>query len=181
MLAWLSVWSEMQTCIWPSWMPLPLTVSCFNEIQIGFTFLVTAHLGSPGKRAVKRVCGVCSTFLAFIKSSLNYAILHARHLQRSLQACRLDSIKDGIVNKTNVTEVSHSIKMQRVLRGLLWINLSSKKEQQEHSGVLIYVEWKHNTMFSSLHAHRHTGCIVLSFNVCSTEVGVGQSLCKSEQ
>ena len=39
-------------------MLLPLTVSCFSEIQIGFTFLVPAHLGSPGKRAVKRVC-VC--------------------------------------------------------------------------------------------------------------------------
>ena len=39
-------------------MPLPLTVSCFSEIQIGFTFLVLAHPGSPGKRAVKRVC-VC--------------------------------------------------------------------------------------------------------------------------
>ena len=37
-------------------MPLPLTVSCFNKIQIGFTFLVPADLGSPGKRAVKRVC-----------------------------------------------------------------------------------------------------------------------------
>ena len=37
-------------------MPLPLTVSCFSEIQIGFTFLVPAHLGSPGKRAVKQVC-----------------------------------------------------------------------------------------------------------------------------
>ena len=37
-------------------MPLPLTVSCFSKIQIGFTFLVLAHLGSPGKRAVKRVC-----------------------------------------------------------------------------------------------------------------------------
>ena len=37
-------------------MPLPLTVSCFSKIQIGFTFLVPAHLGSPGKRAVKRVC-----------------------------------------------------------------------------------------------------------------------------
>ena len=37
-------------------MPLPLTVSCSNEIQIGFTFLVPAHLGSPGQRAVKRVC-----------------------------------------------------------------------------------------------------------------------------
>ena len=41
-------------------MPLPLTVSCFSKIQIGFTFLVPAHLGSPGQRAVKRVC-VCST------------------------------------------------------------------------------------------------------------------------
>ena len=39
-------------------MPLPLTVSCFSKIQIGFTFLVPAHLGSPGQRAVKRVC-VC--------------------------------------------------------------------------------------------------------------------------
>jgi len=36
-------------------MPLPLTVSCFSKIQIGFTFLVPAHLGSPGKRVVKRV------------------------------------------------------------------------------------------------------------------------------
>jgi len=43
-------------------MPLPLTVSCFSKIQIGSTFLVPAHLGSPGKRAVKRerVC-VCSS------------------------------------------------------------------------------------------------------------------------
>jgi len=37
-------------------MPLPLTVSCSSKIQIGFTFLVLAYLGSPGKRAVKRVC-----------------------------------------------------------------------------------------------------------------------------
>ena len=37
-------------------MPLPHTVSCFSKIQIGFTFLVPAHLGSPGKSAVKWVC-----------------------------------------------------------------------------------------------------------------------------
>jgi len=37
-------------------MPLPLTVSCFSKIQIGFTFLVLAHPGSPGQRAVKQVC-----------------------------------------------------------------------------------------------------------------------------
>jgi len=39
-------------------MPLRLTFSCFNKIQIGFTFLVPAYLGSPGQIAVKRVC-VC--------------------------------------------------------------------------------------------------------------------------
>jgi len=37
-------------------MPLPLTVSCFSKIQIGFIFLVPAHLGSPGQRAVEWVC-----------------------------------------------------------------------------------------------------------------------------
>ena len=36
-------------------MPLPLTVSCFSKIHIGFTFLVPAHPGGPGSRAVKRV------------------------------------------------------------------------------------------------------------------------------
>jgi len=42
-------------------MPLPLvplTVSCFSKIQIGYTFLIPAHPGCPRKRAVKRVC-VC--------------------------------------------------------------------------------------------------------------------------
>jgi len=37
-------------------MPLPLTVSCFSKFQIGFTFLVPAHPGSPGQRAIKQVC-----------------------------------------------------------------------------------------------------------------------------
>jgi len=35
-------------------MPLPLSGSCFSKIQIDFTFLVPADLGSPGKRAAKR-------------------------------------------------------------------------------------------------------------------------------
>ena len=42
-------------------MPLPLTVSCFSKIQIGFTFLVPAHLGSPWKKAhSKRHFDQCS-------------------------------------------------------------------------------------------------------------------------
>ena len=46
-------------------MPLPLTVSCSSKILIGFTFLVPTHPGSPGKRAVKRVC-VCRRFLMIV-------------------------------------------------------------------------------------------------------------------
>jgi len=34
-------------------MPLPLTVSCSSKIQIGFTFLVQAYPGCPGKEAIK--------------------------------------------------------------------------------------------------------------------------------
>ena len=62
-LAWLSVWSEVQTAElhMAQLMPLPLTVSCFSKIQIGFTFLVPAHPGRPGKRAVERVY-VCMYF-----------------------------------------------------------------------------------------------------------------------
>ena len=63
-------------------MPSPLTVSCFSKIQIGFSFLVLAHPGSPGQRAIKRVCvGVCEisvyppggVFLFFLPSVL-YAV-----------------------------------------------------------------------------------------------------------
>jgi len=36
--------------------PLPLTVSCFSKIQIGFSFLVLAHPGSPEQGAIKREC-----------------------------------------------------------------------------------------------------------------------------
>ena len=53
-------------------MPLPLTISCFTKIQIGFAFLVPAHPGSPGQRAVKRVCVcvcvcVCASALLFLR------------------------------------------------------------------------------------------------------------------
>ena len=50
-------------------MPLPLTVSCFSKIQIGFTFLIPAHPGSPGKRAIKRVC-VCAMILKHTHSQI---------------------------------------------------------------------------------------------------------------
>ena len=56
-------------------MPLPLTVSCFSKIQIGFTFLVPAHLDSPGQRSVKRMCVcVCVWFVSFAKNVVSMCI-----------------------------------------------------------------------------------------------------------
>ena len=49
-------------------MPLPLTVSCFNKIQVGFTFLVPAHPGSPGQRAFKRVYVCNFNYCSSLKS-----------------------------------------------------------------------------------------------------------------
>jgi len=51
--------------------PLPLTVSCFSIIQIGFTFLVPAHLGSPGKGLLNRCLFVCLLAMSSRKGPLN--------------------------------------------------------------------------------------------------------------
>ena len=55
-------------------MPPPLTVSCFSKIQIGLTFLVPAHLGSPGKRTVKRMCVCVITITRFAFSALTLLV-----------------------------------------------------------------------------------------------------------
>ena len=65
-------------------MPLPLTASCFSKIQIGFTFLVPAHLGSPGKRADKRVCVCVCVFCAYLPRP-------RRSLQKRLKRSRYRS------------------------------------------------------------------------------------------
>ena len=55
--------------------PLPLSVSCFSKIQIGFTFLVPAHPGSPWIRAVKRVCVcVCLTDIIAGRTKCWYSV-----------------------------------------------------------------------------------------------------------
>ena len=49
-------------------MPLPLTVSCFSKIQIGFTFLVLAHLDSPGKGPLNVCVCVCVCVCACVRA-----------------------------------------------------------------------------------------------------------------
>ena len=57
-------------------MLLPLTVSCFSKIQIGFTFVVPAHPGSPGQRDVKWVC----VYWSYSSDVVNYI-----HIQQHIK------------------------------------------------------------------------------------------------
>jgi len=66
-------------------MPLPLTVSCFGKIQIGFTFLVLVDPGSPGQRDDPGVC-VCAVELptkwssqsSYLKAAVVVAVVGCR-------------------------------------------------------------------------------------------------------
>jgi len=74
-------------------MPLPLTVSCFSKIQIGFTFLVLAHPGSPGQRAVKRVC-VC---VCVVDGNTHFVIVGLERMLNGLHGNRLTGTAKPIV------------------------------------------------------------------------------------
>jgi len=73
-------------------MPLPLTVSCFSKIQIGFTFLVPADLGSPAKRAVKRVCAVYDILRRRYDSVYNRGPVHGRDGQGAVSHIMLHNV-----------------------------------------------------------------------------------------
>jgi len=60
MPAWLSVWSEVQTCIWPSCCHChSLSLASFSKIQIGFTFLVQLTQVVPDKGPLNGCVCVC--------------------------------------------------------------------------------------------------------------------------
>jgi len=81
-------------------MPLPLTVTCFSKIQIGFTFLVVAHLGSPGKRAVKRCVCVC-----VLQSDRRTYQGHVEVVRVALWVRRIDSQSDAVGEDRHQNEV----------------------------------------------------------------------------
>ena len=73
-------------------LPLSLSVSCFSKIQTGFTFLVAAHLGSPGQRAVKCVCA-CACVRACVRACVCVLCLCSMLFSKVMRAVKLCSNK----------------------------------------------------------------------------------------
>jgi len=77
-------------------MPLPLTVSCSSKIQIGFTFLVPAHLVSPGKGPLNGcVCVVCVCDLGWCHGIIG-------HITKVTARWALGSVSTGIGDQLTI-------------------------------------------------------------------------------
>ena len=84
--------------------PADATVSCFSDIQIGFTFLVSTQPGSPRQRVIKRVCvlyhtknvGDCGSCLWF--QSIHTCIQTLDNVHNSqAQGLNLRCIKEAMI------------------------------------------------------------------------------------
>ena len=80
-------------------MPLPLTVFCFSKIQIGFTFLVAAHLRSPGKGPLNECVCVCY-LLTYLLTYIVVAVINKEtHRQTMLH-------EDSCSNRQRLTSAA---------------------------------------------------------------------------
>ena len=91
-----SVWSEVQTCIWPSWYHCHSLSLASVKSRLVFTFLVPAYPGSPRKRAVKRVCVcVCPSVHAWVHTYVR--LCSGRGILRLELICFLYSKREPLV------------------------------------------------------------------------------------
>ena len=122
-------------------MPLPLTVSCFSKIQIGFTFLVPAYPGSPGKRAIKRVYACMYYIITCVDAAMNgETVVNGDEKQRLASAKEMGTrVPVELNTRTTLAE--------------LWINDSS----ESNWACIMYTE--HNFVYS--------GCVARTGNKMS--------------
>ena len=116
-------------------MPLPLTVSCFSKIQIGFTFLVPAHPGSHRQSAVKQVC-VCVCVLLYLEPTIFKVGRDVSHGSHVMVAPTLitEAQCRGIDLPPNLVSLISSIYCPHLLsilsRSLSFLPLTSSKIQK---------------------------------------------------
>ena len=103
MLAWLSVWSEVQTCVWPSWCHC-YSLSRFSNIQVGFTFLVLAYPGS-----------VCVCVCEWLNGGIAGFILRSHHFGLAEFFVAAVHLPRNIWPPPNFNLISHHIVRQNTV------------------------------------------------------------------
>ena len=88
-------------------MPLPLTVSCFSKIQMGFTFLVPAYTGSPRKRPLNARARMCVCVTAVYDGTKMYWAYLFRNADNSSDAPSCTSL---LQQSLSLTSRAHSSK-----------------------------------------------------------------------
>ena len=110
-LAWLSVWSEVQTCIWLSW----CHCHSLSLASVKSRLVLPFHPGSPGQRAVKRVCVcvcVCVLICSFCSTSgsCQFVIVHSD--------TEMSSADNGVVRDGASAAAARNIRLHRLPVGL---------------------------------------------------------------
>jgi len=129
-------------------MPLPLTVSCFAKIQIGVTFLVPAHLGSPGKRAVKRVCVCVCVYIIYLYMCRNFICglsnVIITTFSQSVSACNVElCLQRPVWNRGIHRQQSNHqgrAAVQEVIVGICWIWTCNFRRPAMIGGC---IQWQH--------------------------------------
>ena len=148
-------------------MPLPLTISCFSKIQIGFAFLVPAHPGSPGQRAVKRLCKrVCNT-MDLRHISTHYGISYpqnGRHIVTIDPVSSLHPVYRRV--KFYLKIASRCRNIAKIFRGIVFCR------------ILYIVQFTLKVKCSVFVDHWYTFCIIMS---CSAQTGNGNDVTHIEE
>ena len=108
LLAWLSVWSEVQTCIWPRWChchSLSLaSVKNPDWFYLSATGSVGLTRGSPGQRAIKQVC-VCKHELndstAYSNTTTRPFSVNDHNRDASVAVTAFQSVDNTAINHTS--------------------------------------------------------------------------------
>jgi len=130
-LAWLSVWSEVQmTCIWSSWCYCHPIVSCFIKIQTGLTFLVLPYSRCPGKQVVKRV-SVCLS-----------AMIHKTALMWHCGCCYCYVLVHGQVTIIFIVSVGLSVCLCRVFLSRVWSDFHQTRTHVTCLGLVVSFRYR---------------------------------------
>ena len=148
-------------------MPLPLTVSCFSKIQIGFTFLVPAHLGSPGKGPLNGCVCVCVTvFTERFRAAVSVNIGPCCPALLELYSCkcaycciigRIDEPAACGIAHSETATTSHDTGPAQVTRRQSDIAVTDTSSDDVSTAPAHTYTHTHARLDPSLHGSEHTG------------------------